>query len=189
VFSRAHSAEQPPAPEVEVEASAAGSAASPGAADASAPAVAGAVAWHAPRSRVLCIPGRGPLDALALVILLQLLGKHGFSARALPHEAVSRASIDTLDANDVGIVCILYVDLEGMPSHLRYLIRRIRARLPNVAVVVGLWKSEGAQQASAELPRDTQAECCATSLKEMLAACRRIDAARTALAQPEFEDG
>ncbi|HEY2021518.1 AI-2E family transporter, partial [Paraburkholderia sp.] len=45
---------------------------------------------HAPASRVLCIPGRGPLDALAAVILLQLLGKHGFAARSSPHESVSR---------------------------------------------------------------------------------------------------
>jgi len=126
-------------------------------------------------SRVLCIPGRGPLDALATTILLQLLGKHGFAARSLPHEAVSRASIDRLEADDVGIVCILYLQIDGIPSHLRYLVRRIRARLPKVSIVVGLWVQEDTQKWSADLQSAMGAECYATSLREIVAACRRVE--------------
>ncbi|MFP4891534.1 AI-2E family transporter [Paraburkholderia sp. EG304] len=146
-------------------------------------------AWHAPTSRVLCLPGRGPLDALATVILLQLLGKHGFAARSLPHEAVSRASIDRLEADDVGIVCLLYLQIDGIPSHLRNLIRRIRARLPNVSIVVGLWAPEDTQQWSAEQQESLEADCAVTSLQQMLAACRHLDATRTEIAEPQFEHG
>ncbi|MBB5446647.1 MULTISPECIES: AI-2E family transporter [unclassified Paraburkholderia] len=146
-------------------------------------------AWHAPTSRVLCLPGRGPFDALATIILLQLLGKHGFAARSLPHEAVSRASIDSLVADDVGIVCLLYLQIDGIPSHLRNLIRRIRTRLPNVSIVVGLWTPEDTQQWSAEQQESLEAECSVTSLQQMLAACRRIDATRTVIAEPQFEHG
>ncbi|APA88857.1 AI-2E family transporter [Paraburkholderia sprentiae WSM5005] len=152
-------------------------------------AAASGFAWHAPTSRVLCLPGRGPLDALATIILLQLLGKHGFAARSLPHEAVSRASIDSLEADDVGIVCILYLQIDGVPSHLRNLVRRIRARLPKVAVVVGLWTPENRRQWSADQQDALEAECCVTSLQQMLAACRRIDATRTVIAEPQLEDG
>jgi predicted PurR-regulated permease PerM len=130
-------------------------------------------------SRVLCIPGRGPLDALATTILLQLLGKHGFTSRALPHEAASRAAIDQLDADDVGIVCILYLQIDGIPSHLRYLVRRIRARLPNVSIVVGLWAAEDTDKWSADLQSAMGAECYASTLQEILAACRRVDAAKS----------
>ncbi|WP_168790421.1 AI-2E family transporter [Paraburkholderia aromaticivorans] len=130
-------------------------------------------------SRVLCIPGRGPLDALATTILLQLLGKHGFTSRALPHEAASRASIDQLDADDVGIVCILYLQIDGIPSHLRYLVRRIRARLPKVSIVVGLWAAEDTEKWSADLQSAMGAECYASTLQEILAACRRVETART----------
>jgi len=130
-------------------------------------------------NRVLCIPGRGPLDALATTILLQLLGKHGFTSRALPHEAASRASIDQLDADDVGIVCILYLQIDGIPSHLRYLVRRIRARLPKVSIVVGLWAAEDTEKWSADLQSAMGAECYATSLQEIVAACRRVETART----------
>ncbi|MFM0005448.1 AI-2E family transporter [Paraburkholderia dipogonis] len=133
----------------------------------------------AANNRVLCIPGRGPLDALATTILLQLLGKHGFTSRALPHEAASRASIDQLDADDVGIVCILYLQIDGIPSHLRYLVRRIRARLPNVSIVVGLWAAEDTEKWSADLQSAMGAECYATSLQEIVAACRRVETART----------
>ncbi|MFM0237691.1 AI-2E family transporter [Paraburkholderia phytofirmans] len=130
-------------------------------------------------SRVLCIPGRGPLDALATTILLQLLAKHGFASRALPHEAASRASIDQLDAGDVGIVCILYLQIDGVPSHLRYLVRRIRARLPNVSIVVGLWAAQDTEKWSADLRSAVGAECYASTLQEILAACRRVDSARS----------
>ncbi|MBB5408457.1 putative PurR-regulated permease PerM [Paraburkholderia sp. HC6.4b] len=146
-------------------------------------------ASHAPTSRVLCLPGRGPLDALATIILLQLLGKHGFAARSLPHEAVSRASIDSLVADDVGIVCLLYLQIDGIPSHLRNLIRRIRTRLPNVSIVVGLWTPEDTQQWSAEQQESLEAECAVTSLQQMLAACGRLDATRTVIAEPQFEHG
>ncbi|MFB9127235.1 AI-2E family transporter [Paraburkholderia dipogonis] len=130
-------------------------------------------------SRVLCIPGRGPLDALATTILLQLLGKHGFKSRALPHEAASRASIDQLDADDIGIVCILYLQIDGVPSHLRYLVRRIRARLPNVSIVVGLWADPDTEKWRADLQSAMGAQCYARTLQEILAACWRVDSARS----------
>jgi predicted PurR-regulated permease PerM len=145
--------------------------------------------FHAANSRVLCIPGRGPLDSLATTILLQLLGKHGFSARSLPHEAASRASIDTLDADDVGIVCIFYLQIDGIPSHLRYLVRRIRARLPKASIVVGLWAPEETEKWSADLQSAMGAACYATSLQEVLGACRRIDVAKAADEELALVDG
>lgn len=127
---------------------------------------------RAANQRVLCIPGRGPLDPVAAAILLQLLGKHGFTARALPHEAASRASIEQMDADDVGIVCIVYLRIDGVPSHLRYMVRRIRARLPNASIIVGLWAREDLEKWSVDLQNAMGAECYVTSLQEMLAACR-----------------
>ena len=97
----------------------------------------------------------------------------------MPHEAASRASIDSLDADDVGIVCLLYLQIDGIPSHLRYLVRRIRARLPKVSIVVGLWAAEDTEKWSADLQNAIGAECYATSLQEILAACRRVETSRT----------
>ncbi|WGS53181.1 AI-2E family transporter [Paraburkholderia sp. D15] len=127
-------------------------------------------------NRVLCIPGRGPLDPFAMTILQQLLGKHGFASRALPHEATSRTAIDSLDADDVGIVCIMALQVEGVPSHLRNLVRRLRVRLPNVVIVVGLWTAEDAQKWRADPQSAVGAVCYAASLRDVLAACHQVDA-------------
>ncbi len=103
---------------------------------------------------VLCIPGRGPLDEAVSSMLAQLLQKHDIGSRSIPHEAVSRARIAGLDAPDVAMVCILYLDIAGNPAHLRFLVRRIRERLPKVPVLVGIWsaadpflKDQAAQEA------------------------------------------
>jgi len=92
------------------------------------------------KTRVLCIAGRGPLDEQASAILVQLLGKRGLASRLVPHAATSRAIIGALDVSDVAMVCISYVAMTGSPSHLRYLMRRLRGRLRrNVPVLVGFW--------------------------------------------------
>jgi hypothetical protein len=124
--------------------------------------------------RVLCIPGRGPLDALASTILLQVLGKHRFAARAVPHEAASRSAIDSLDADDVGIVCVFYLQIEGIPSHLRYLVKRVRARLPRVCIVVGMWPDDETEKWSGELQTGIGADFYVSSIREMIAVCRSV---------------
>ena len=49
---------------------------------------AAAPAWRSD-TPVLCIAGRGPLDAAASEMLAQLLAKHGLGARVVDHQAVA----------------------------------------------------------------------------------------------------
>ena len=88
---------------------------------------------------VLCIAGRGPLDDAAAAMLAQLLGAHGIGARTMPHAAVARGNVGALDRQTIAMVCICYVEITGSPSHLRYLLRRLRQHLPGVPILVGLW--------------------------------------------------
>ena len=125
---------------------------------------------------VLCIAGRGPLDQLATNVFLQLLGKHALDGRSLPHEAVSRTAIDTLDTSSVTIVCLFYLRIEGIPSHLRYLVKRMRQRLPHAAIIVGLWPQGQPETWSEDLQEAIGADCYATSMRDMLNACCRIAA-------------
>ena len=85
----------------------------------------------------MCQAGRGPLDEAASLMLAQLLQKHGLGAAVLPHAAGSRASIGALDGNGVAMVCLSYLELIGSPSHLSYLVRRLRLRLPEVPILIG----------------------------------------------------
>ncbi len=98
-------------------------------------------AW-AGRDPVLCVGGRGPLDEGVAAMLAQLLRKHRVGARIAGFEAVSRESIRTLDLDGVALVCVSYLDPSGTTSALRFLVRRLRQRLPGIPIVVGLWGNE-----------------------------------------------
>jgi predicted PurR-regulated permease PerM len=139
------------------------------------------------RHHVLCIAGRGPLDQLAASLLMQVLGKHDLDCRVLPHEAASRTAIDTLDTSAVTIVCLFYLNIEGIPSHLRYLVKRVRQRLPHAAIVVGLWPQGQPGTWSDDLQSAIGADCYATSMRDMLNACRRIVATAPLQREPDRE--
>ncbi len=126
---------------------------------------------------VVCIAGRGPLDEAAASILSQLLHKSGLKARVLHHEAASRAGIASLDANGVAMVCLCYLEIGGTPSHLRYLLRRLRQRLPDVPLLVGMWPAEQVILTDDRLRAAVGADHYASSLREAVEAC--LEAARS----------
>ncbi len=132
------------------------------------------VTWRG-ASAVLCIAGRGPLDEPVAAMLAQLLGKHGLGARVVPHDAVSRSAIGRLEVDGVAMICISYLHLEGSLSHLRYLIRRLRQRVPGVPVMVGLWPAEADILQDDRLRSALGAEYYASSLREAVEGC--LDAA------------
>ena len=47
-----------------------------------------------------------------------------------------------LEVNGVAMVCISYLDIAGNPAHLRYLLQRVRQRVPNASLLVGLWPAD-----------------------------------------------
>ena len=87
---------------------------------------------------VLCASSRGDLDEAAAVILVQLLEKHGLSCRLEPCERLSAAELARLDVAGVRLVCVSYLDLHAT-THARYLVRRLRRKLPEATIVVAFW--------------------------------------------------
>jgi predicted PurR-regulated permease PerM len=136
---------------------------------------------HAP---VLCIAGRGMLDDAAAAMLAQLLGKHGVGARAVPHAAVARANIGVLDPRTIAMVCLCYVEISGSPSHLRYLLRRLRQQLPGVPILVGLWPAGEQVLHDERLRRAIGADLTASTLTDTVNLCLRE---AEAAAAPEAE--
>ncbi|MBV8971112.1 MAG: hypothetical protein JO290_02345, partial [Sphingomonadaceae bacterium] len=131
-------------------------------------------AWRA-NGAVLCVAGRDPLDGVGARILAQLLDKHGLGTRVANCMEVSREQIASLNVSGVLAVAVVYLEVEGVPAHLRTLLRRLHDRLPGVPVVVGLWH---AAPGSSELP---DADVCVGTLREAIARCRDIaDAAGAA---------
>ncbi|MDU7522823.1 MAG: AI-2E family transporter [Roseomonas mucosa] len=140
-------------------------------------------AWRG-EGAVLCLPGRGPLDEAASAMLVQILGRHGLGARLLPHEAVSRTAIGRQDFSGVAMICLSYLDISGSPAHLRYLLRRLRQKVPGAPVVVGLWDAQDEVLRDAALRGAIGAEHYTTSLAETATAC--LKTVRAASQVPEM---
>jgi predicted PurR-regulated permease PerM len=124
---------------------------------------------------ILCVAGRGPLDELAALMLTQLLSKHGLRARILHYEAVSRAGIGTFSAQGIGVLCATYVEIDGTPSHVRYLLRRLRQRLPAAHILVGLWQAGHQVLNDPDLRSTIGADAYFTSLREAVNACIKTE--------------
>lgn len=129
-----------------------------------------APAWRGD-TPILCVAGRGLLDRGAADMLSQLLGKHGLASRTVDNEAVSREGIASIDTVGIVMVCLAYLEITGNPSHLRYVIRRVRRRMPGVKVLVGLWP-EGEEILDDERIRAlVDADFYASSLHDAMAIC------------------
>ncbi len=126
--------------------------------------------WRGPGA-VMCIAGRGPLDEAAAAILAQLLVKHGLGARIVPHEAVSRREVETLDLTGVAMVCIAYLEIKGSPSHLRYLLQRLRDRLHGQKLLVGLWPAGDMAMSDEAVRRQIGADVYVSSLRDAVENC------------------
>lgn len=120
---------------------------------------------------VLCIAGRGPLDEAASSMLAQLLAKHGLGARVVAYDAVSRSHLERLDLRGVAMICLSYLDIGGNPAHLRYLLRRLRARLPSAPLLVGLWPAQDPILRDRDLRQAVGADYYVTTLREAIEAC------------------
>ncbi len=134
---------------------------------------------------VLCVAGRGPLDEAAAAMLAQILQKHGIPAREVPHAAVSRSNVIGFDMTGVQMVCISYLELSGTPAHLRYLLRRLRQRLPKGRILVGLWPAEDDILRDEEVRGTLRADDYVSSLQQAVHAV--LDAAKRAAGQQEAE--
>jgi hypothetical protein len=131
--------------------------------------------WKAEGS-VLCIAGRGPLDEISANLLAQILRKHGFGARVVPHQAVTRREVGTLDATGARMLCICSVELQGTPSNLRFLLQRLQRRAPDAPMLVGVWQDEDPALRDDELRKTLGARFLVGSLREAVVACAKVAA-------------
>ena len=126
---------------------------------------------QSPRSGlVACVAGRGPFDDAVSAMLAQLLRQRGLPTILVPHTAVSRYASPHLDVADVRVFAVSYLTLTGSPTHLRYLIKRLRQRAPRATIIVGLWPESEALLTDAALQRSLGADRYVASLRQAVAA-------------------
>lgn len=118
---------------------------------------------HAPKDwsqapAITCIAGRGVLDDVVTAMLAQLLSKRGFGVRRVPHAAVGRDAPEQLDFTGTRLICLSYLEIGGSPSHLRYLVRRLRRNAPDAQILVGMWPEGEAALTDQQIQRTLGAD-------------------------------
>jgi hypothetical protein len=78
------------------------------------------------------------------------------------------------------MVCLSYLD--SSPAHMRYTIRRLRRKLPNVRVFLGCWALQGE---AATLRETVKADEVGTTLRDVVRLC--LEAARAAAHERQIE--
>ncbi len=114
---------------------------------------------------VLCIGGRGSLDEAASAMLAQLLQQRGATSRLVSSEAVASENLFRLDVAEVDVVCLSYLE-PGSFTNARYLVRRLRRRLPNAKIIVGFWTLTDDTARQVHALRETGADLVVTSLRQ-----------------------
>ena len=79
------------------------------------------------------------------------------------------------------MVCVAYLQVSGSPPHLRYLLQRLRTRLPMQKLLVGLWPSDDPMLANEAARRLLGADICVSTLTAAVENC--LEQARQPVAE------
>ena len=121
----------------------------------------------APREplRVLAYAANGVADELALLMLADILDDLPVVVEITKGRLLASELVSLVQAQGVSIVCL--ADLPpSPPSKTRYLVKRLRAALPEVRILVGRWAPPALADESAQALRDAGATLVASTLAE-----------------------
>lgn len=119
---------------------------------------------------IFCIPGRGVFDEIVAQIFIQLLHKRNISARLIPSAFAATRSQPIADSMQPSAVCVIYLEIRDHSTAARAMVRRIRNRMPDLPIILGLLTNSngGKDLTEAEFQEDVYT---VSSLQEGLAHC------------------
>ena len=92
-----------------------------------------------PGVTVLCVPAKDRSDEIAAAMLCRLLEEQGISAASLSADQLAGEILAVIERDKPRAVAISAVP-PGAMVRADYLCKRVRSRVPDVKVQVGLWK-------------------------------------------------
>jgi predicted PurR-regulated permease PerM len=119
---------------------------------------------------VLCIAGRTALDEAAGIMFAQLCNVHGLRTRVEGPEVLSTNNIFRLESEGVALVCLSYLNAPN-PAQIRYAVRRLRRKLPQARIMVGLWSGLDGMEGAEALRESSKADLFASTLREATRTC------------------
>jgi len=115
--------------------------------------------------RVMGVPTNGMADELALQMLSHLLDDLPIVVEIVKGRMLASELVSLVQAQEVSVICL--ADLPpSPPSKTRYLVKKLRAALPELRILVGRWGPRALADDSTQLLRDAGATLVATTLTE-----------------------
>jgi CheY-like chemotaxis protein len=97
---------------------------------------------NSPPVCILSLPARDEADEIAAMMLAQVLEASGCVVQAVSVTGRASEMVDLVEQRQPAVVCISATPPTAV-MHARYLCTRLRARMPEVSLVVGLWDTPG----------------------------------------------
>lgn len=117
---------------------------------------------------VLSAGARGDLDDAAAAALAQVLEQRGANVQLVSHQSLQSAALRELDLAEPVAIVLSYLNSDSL-AHARFLVRRLRRRLPEARIVVGLWRFEEEEAGRRDPLEAIRADDVVTSLTEAVA--------------------
>jgi predicted PurR-regulated permease PerM len=128
------------------------------------PLIGGARALPA-KVRILACPARDHADTLALEMLRQLLNPAEWDMEVTELETLTAELVAHVTTERSALICIGALPPGGL-AHTRYLCKRLRARHPNLKIIVGRWGLKDNVDVNREQLQEVGADLMATTLLE-----------------------
>lgn len=123
--------------------------------------------------RIFCLPARAERDEIAGTMLVQLARQQGFGAQNAPAKLVAGELLALVEKAEVDIICISVL-APSTVLHARYLCLKLRALLPTLKIVVGLWGASDDVTETTKRLRDAGADEVVTTLAQALVTMARL---------------
>lgn len=88
--------------------------------------------------RIIGYPARGETDELALLMFHQLIDSTRYEMELMADERLTSEVVSLVGEKSPALICIATLPPGGL-TQTRYLCKRLRARFPNLKIVVGRW--------------------------------------------------
>lgn len=144
----------------------------------------GEVRAHPSMVRILACPARDQADKLALEMLRQLLNPAKWEVEVTALEMLTAELVAHVTEGKSAIICIGALPPGGL-THTRYLCKRLRARHPDLKIIVGRWGLKDNVDANREQLQEAGANLMATTLLET---CKQLNDWLPALAYKQAKD-
>lgn len=127
-----------------------------------------------PATPVLALPAQEEVDEIALLMLKQRLDPSRFAVEVASPDLLVSEAIAVVEARAPAAVVIGALAGAGHALHLRSLCKRLRARFPDLPIVVGWWGADGGDEAARDAVVAAGADRVTVSLADACAQLQEL---------------